>query len=104
MTILPPGIDYLVHCSVGEVSLDKHDLMYEALSYTWFIDRDLGSPVKGNMRTIVCDGGLLEVHQNLYNGLLQLRDLKRDLPIWVDAICINQVDEDEKSAQVSGKC
>lgn len=100
MTIQPPTYDYLLHCSVEEVNLSP-DLEYEALSYTWFIDGDFGSPVQGTMRTIICNGETYQVHQNLYNGLLQLRELKRHLPIWIDAICINQNDIDEKSAQVS---
>lgn len=84
-----------------EVDLDASaHSEFDALSYTWFIDDDVGPPAKGTMRTVVCNGMALDVHQNLYNALLQLRELRRPLPIWVDAICINQDDDDEKTAQV----
>ncbi|THV02670.1 HET-domain-containing protein [Dendrothele bispora CBS 962.96] len=106
ITIEPQTLDCLVHCSVNEVNLDPEDsthnpnLEYETLSYTWYIDGDIGKPTKGTMQTIICNDRALKVHQNLYNGLLQLRRLKRSLPIWIDAICINQNDDDEKSSQV----
>lgn len=84
---------------------------YEALSYTWYIDRVTGGPIKGRMRTIVCNGKKLKVHQNLHNALLQLRKLNRGHRLWIDAICIDQADGKmskeerdrrikEKSAQV----
>ncbi|KAF2135509.1 uncharacterized protein K452DRAFT_203225, partial [Aplosporella prunicola CBS 121167] len=86
---------------------------YEALSYTWHIDRDYEAPTPGRMRTIICNGKTLKVHQNLYNALLQLRQHNRGHPFWIDAICIDQGDggcnsekrrakiKSEKSAQVN---
>lgn len=111
MTIEPRKWDFLIRCSVEEVEIDKK-IKYEALSYTWYIDRDMGSPIKGRMRTIICNGQRLKIHQNLYNALLQLRKMNRGHRIWIDAICIDQADgknmsdeetkerREEKSAQV----
>ncbi|KAG5652268.1 hypothetical protein H0H81_005579 [Sphagnurus paluster] len=100
VTVLPPTWDHMVHCSVEEFSLDS-GIEYEALSYTWFVDRDIGKPIEGIKQTIICNGGTYAVNENLYDALLQLQDLQRPLPIWIDAISINQVDDDEKSAQVN---
>ena len=99
MYIQPPTNDRLIRCSVVEVNLDDPDVKYDALSYTWFIDSDIGQPTKGRMQTIVCNNGVLEVHQNLYNALLQLREVGKARLIWIDAICINQEDKEEKSKQ-----
>ncbi|KAF6812233.1 heterokaryon incompatibility protein [Colletotrichum plurivorum] len=71
---------------------------YVALSYVW---GDAAST-----RLIKVDGRCFAVTQNLYSGLLRLRAMlaRRDLPprtlFWIDAICVNQRDADEKSAQV----
>lgn len=65
---------------------------YRALSYTWGDTCNPGS--------IEVDGQTVPVSRNLLNAL---RRIRRDhwLPyLWVDALCINQGDDDEKSLQV----
>jgi hypothetical protein len=64
---------------------------YEALSYTW------GSP--DNFGTIIVDGHEMVVGQNLLLALQSLFFEGRVL--WVDAICINQSDLEERNEQVS---
>ncbi|KAL0568600.1 hypothetical protein V5O48_013388 [Marasmius crinis-equi] len=98
--IEPWTSDFLLRCSVEEVDLQTKPV-YDALSYTWFIDGDLGPPTKGTMQTIVCNGMALDIHQNLYDALLQLRALDRGHPYWIDAICIDQEFDSEKSSQVN---
>jgi hypothetical protein len=39
--------------------------------------------------------------KNLYSALLRLRHSETDRTLWVDALCINQSDLDEKGQQVS---
>lgn len=41
------------------------------------------------------------VHHNLYLAMLHLRSPTHPLALWVDAICINQVDTGERNAQVA---
>jgi len=67
---------------------------YEALSYVW-------GP-KDNDQPIYLDGSHeLRVTANLHNALLHLRDCFVERILWVDAICINQKDEEgEKERQV----
>lgn len=49
----------------------------------------------------MCNKATLGVFQNLYNALAQLQELGWvSMPIWIDAISINQYDDMEKSAQV----
>jgi hypothetical protein len=46
------------------------------------------------------DNHKLPVRDNLYAALSQLRDRFLERIIWIDAICINQNDNDEKSQHV----
>src|SRR4051812_35646315 len=61
---------------------------YEALSYVW------GS--KDEPQSISIHNCDLPVVANLYVALLHLRDRFTDRVLWIDAICINQGDLDEK--------
>ncbi|PYH91026.1 HET-domain-containing protein [Aspergillus ellipticus CBS 707.79] len=65
---------------------------YEALSYVW------GSGSKP--QSIFLDGYYLPVTENLHAALLRLRDHGLARTLWVDAVCINQQDDKEKSHQV----
>ncbi|KAF2164047.1 hypothetical protein M409DRAFT_25816 [Zasmidium cellare ATCC 36951] len=49
---------------------------------------------------MVIDGATLKVRPNLHNILLRIRQKAFKLPIWIDAICINQEDETEKVQQI----
>jgi hypothetical protein len=79
--------------SIFRTRLSDAKLKYEALSYNW-----------GNhysKQTVFCSNppSVLEVTQNCYSALRRLRsDSVRCL--WIDAICINQNDDNERSAQV----
>ena len=79
----------LVHASL-------HDQPeYLALSYTW------GNPHP--FSPVVLNGYDFEVGSNLAAALRQLRrdrGPRRGLPYWIDAICINQADDIERSEQV----
>lgn len=66
---------------------------YEALSYVW------GQSV-GN-HTITLDGKRgVPVTDNLYAALRRLRRPDRQRTLWVDAVCINQKNVEERSWQV----
>ncbi|KAH8749443.1 heterokaryon incompatibility protein-domain-containing protein [Hyaloscypha finlandica] len=65
---------------------------YEALSYTWGSTED---PVE-----IRIDNRKFEVRQNLWSALNALKMPRKARALWVDAICINQNDVDERSEQV----
>ncbi|KAL2074833.1 hypothetical protein VTL71DRAFT_8612 [Oculimacula yallundae] len=79
-----------IECSLKHVNLSGNPA-YEALSYMW------GEKI---MKTIHLDGTGYEVRENLWHALdhLRLDDAVRIL--WIDAICINQADIDERGHQV----
>ncbi|KAJ5740799.1 heterokaryon incompatibility protein-domain-containing protein [Penicillium malachiteum] len=66
--------------------------MYEALSYCW----------QSNVRseTVRLNGIPFSVTKNLHTALSYLRDRQLERILWIDAICINQDDSDEKSKQI----
>ena len=69
---------------------------YIALSYVW------GSPTRS--RLITLNGTTIPVTLNLYEALLHLRRsqrIKQGFKLWIDAICINQADINERSQQVA---
>ncbi len=81
----------LIRCSIETASLDQ-GLEYIALSYTWG-DAKVTKP-------IFIDGEELQVTTNLHLALVALQARGINTRLWIDAICINQQDNDEKSWQV----
>jgi len=60
--------------------------------------------LKGNkdkVEPITINGQPFAIHHNLHLCLLHLRSKTAPLPLWVDAVCINQADADERNAQVA---
>jgi hypothetical protein len=80
---------------------------YIALSYTW------GDP--NDTVPVLCDGRVIDVTRNFKEALWQFREdrkrlVRQSVPtvshykllhFWVDAVCINQANDKEKSFQVS---
>lgn len=74
----------------------EHDVAdgvrYDCLSYTWGTD----SP----KHVILLDDAALPVTWNLLQALNSLRQAQKTGLVWIDAICINQQDLDERGQQV----
>lgn len=66
---------------------------YEALSYTW------GAPTP--TAVIIVNDCAVTIRQNLYAALLQLRSESEDQDLWVDALCIDQLNPEERIMQVA---
>jgi hypothetical protein len=93
--IKPPNRDTdQVECTLHIQSLDSDTTPYEALSYCW------GS--SSNPLKILLDGVETQVTDNLHQALLHFRKIGvgNELPIWIDALCINQADVGERGSQV----
>ncbi|GKZ65721.1 hypothetical protein AnigIFM60653_003214 [Aspergillus niger] len=81
-------IDYDLAVDTG--SGDLH--LYEALSYVWGSDK--------RSRKITLNGCVFSVTENLYVALLHLGNRQLERLLWVDAICIDQDNWDEKAKQI----
>ncbi|KAH7073312.1 heterokaryon incompatibility protein-domain-containing protein [Paraphoma chrysanthemicola] len=96
LVILHPGEaeDRLI-CTIIHVNL-LDEPRYEAVSYTWK-DHTGDASFTGNL---YCRGKAIPITANCEAALRQFR--KRDAPryLWIDAICIDQKNEEEKSHQV----
>lgn len=88
----------LAKLSMADGALDdrvhRHPFQrYTALSYVW------GSV--NNPAYITIDGSeKFKVTRNLFNALKCLREPDQTISLWVDAICINQNDPEEKKVQI----
>jgi Heterokaryon incompatibility protein (HET) len=78
-------------CTLKYVSLGSNT-DFEALSYTW--------GAAGPGQTISLDGRGFQVLENLEAALRRLRKPLTQRAVWIDAICINQNDLDERREQV----
>ncbi|KAK7533862.1 heterokaryon incompatibility protein-domain-containing protein [Phyllosticta citribraziliensis] len=67
-------------------------VFYTALSYTW------GSG--GFDCAIECDGGSLPITTSLDTALRHFRQKDHSVVMWIDQICINQKDGEEKKQQI----
>ncbi|KAM0147032.1 hypothetical protein ACHAQE_010459 [Botrytis cinerea] len=84
-----------LHCELCNYSLQRSSIrthLYEALSYVW------GDPKQ--TLSIYVDKAQFQVTVNLHAALLQLRDYSFERIIWVDAICIDQNNKEERKQQV----
>ncbi|KAI0856830.1 heterokaryon incompatibility protein-domain-containing protein [Xylaria cubensis] len=89
---IQPGLEESsIECQLEERNLEI-DVIEEALSYVW------GEPILD--KAIKVDGKSFLVTANLNNILRSLRCQDVPRKVWIDAICINQSDLDEKGHQV----
>ncbi|KAI1776876.1 hypothetical protein F4818DRAFT_412116 [Hypoxylon cercidicola] len=90
-----PGTD-TIECALHQMPLAEVRYFY-ALSYVWGDTR--------HQKTIMLEGKPFHITNNLYEALHQFRQQPFDIGhpkdyFWVDAICINQNDMEEKSCQI----
>lgn len=97
MTLHRGSRDEELRCSLKTVSLDDQP-EFHALSYVW------GSGTEKD--SINIHGHVVSVTSNLASALRDFRDHHYEfcklhsLPLWIDAICINQADTEERNQQV----
>lgn len=86
-----------IHCSLSIINLDEdsgYQYIYEALSYEWGIVTDTSF-------LISIDGTKVSVRENLWWALWYLRHPSETRLLWVDALCIDQENGEERNHQVS---
>jgi hypothetical protein len=91
LQILPDSEESLLRVGLVETSL-AHSGPYVALSYVWGGDKP--------SRDVYIDNCILKARQNLFGALRKLRKLSIRT-VWVDAICIDQDNLQERAEQVT---
>lgn len=91
--LLEPGKDNQQICCNLLACNSFDNVTYEAISYAWGDET--------SKATIRCNSANLHLTQDLELCLKALRSDSETRSLWIDQICINQDDLDEKSAQVS---
>lgn len=92
LRLLPGTHHDPIKCTLWTADLDGGP-DYEALSYTW-------GDLNASRSMIHVDGHAVDITLNLEAALRRLRWETENRDLWVDALCINQADDKEKSQQV----
>ena len=96
VTLLPGEFQSDIHVSLTTVRATEHDVLdFESLSYAW-------GPAEDPQTIFIGVSGqeTLSVTRNIREALPYLRDAKKPRVLWIDAICVNQKDLEERSSQV----
>lgn len=99
---LPPRHIRLLHIDLDVETLSgtlteiclEGEHRFDALSYAW--------GEAGQMHDFICCGKVLRIRDNLYRFLQRAKEQVRTSrrPIWIDAVCIDQSNDAEKSVQI----
>ncbi|RYF13149.1 MAG: HET domain-containing protein, partial [Oxalobacteraceae bacterium] len=92
LDLLPGSRSDAICCQIRIIDL-KSDEKYEALSYVWG-DR-------AEEAHIDVSGDSFAVTRNLHAALARLRDVQERRTLWIDQICIEQANNEERGRQVS---
>ncbi|CAK1366874.1 unnamed protein product [Cercospora beticola] len=93
LRLLPESCGELLHCEVQSFSIHDESIpIYNAVSYQWGHD--------SASYEIQLNGQSILVRKNLYRFLLQMNSENRKDWYFVDALCTNQDDYEEKASQV----
>lgn len=121
LRILSRGDEQRLRCSLELIDLNKSPV-YDCMSYTWsdpLYHQLSADPSKAKrqsgelIKQIECDGKIIPITENLEDALWQFSKtgyISKHVEggpeneqgfIWIDAICINQTDNAEKSVQIA---
>ncbi|KAI1099464.1 heterokaryon incompatibility protein-domain-containing protein [Jackrogersella minutella] len=98
--IIEPGMgDEPIRCRLVPSKMIKN--LFTALSYFW----GEGEPIhEVHLTSHEAEGGtnrgIIHVRSNLFVALKRFRDCKDERTMWIDALCINQKDTEERSGQI----
>lgn len=94
LQVLPDTPTARIKCEFETGILRRQPWMphYTAISYTWgSANRDA---------SVLLEGNLFNVTTSAFQVLLRIRRTDKPFLIWIDSICINQDDNEEKSKQI----
>lgn len=90
--ILPGSRLTRISCELEHTYLDQNLPEYDALSYCWG---------DGNQKTwIACNGQCLEITRDLFDAIQRFRHKDKIIKIWIDQLCIDQKNLEERGNQV----
>lgn len=92
LTLFPGSEEDELVCDLSSASLSDQPT-YAALSYTWGEADDTYA--------IRLDNKTFRIRKNLWQCLKRLRHQSFHIRLWIDAICVNQADLDERRSQVA---
>lgn len=84
-------LKFIPACHIFHAALHEKP-KFVALSYVW------GDAI--DSRLILVENSPVLVTKNLYDAMMALRPPKEHIVVWIDSLCINQSDDEEKSWQV----
>lgn len=100
LQILSDGGEDILRCRMFDADLAAQDTpRYIALSYTWHEES-----LPKISRPVLINEKYLNISLNLWNFLQNYRQTAGERIIWIDQICINQGDQDERVQQIGQMC
>ncbi|KAL5393554.1 hypothetical protein PMIN04_009735 [Paraphaeosphaeria minitans] len=93
LRLLPGSDEDRLRCTLSIVSLDDRP-HYEALSYVWGDDLEDTFPIS-------LGGHTVQIRRNLHSALRGIRYLDCERILWIDALCIDQENVEERHTQVA---
>lgn len=102
LAIQPGDFNDAIVCNFRFVDLSEDEGAFEpfdALSYVW--NAHLVDYNRKDRVAVICSGHEKQITANLEDALKHIRSKDLLKLLWVDALCINQSDNDERSHQVS---
>ncbi|KAJ3468272.1 hypothetical protein MRS44_002337 [Fusarium solani] len=100
LQILSDGGQDILRCRMFDADLAAQDTpRYIALSYTWHEES-----LPNIFRPVLINETYLNISLNLWNFLQNYRHTAGERIIWIDQICINQDDQDERVQQIGQMC
>ncbi|KAI0205611.1 heterokaryon incompatibility protein-domain-containing protein [Astrocystis sublimbata] len=95
MELLPGSFDEpIIRITITNTRFTEVEKKYEAISWTW------GDGTSPKSVIIADDDTELQVSSNCYNVLRYLRDPVETRTLWLDAICIDQSNDEERYWQI----
>ncbi|KAK3304851.1 heterokaryon incompatibility protein-domain-containing protein [Chaetomium strumarium] len=89
-----------LNCRILVSGIEQPAHEYKALSYSWG-----NGATPCSIAVLPAEGSAgepraLAITESLHTALLHLRDARTSVWLWIDQVCINQQDDDEKGEQV----
>ncbi|VUC35284.1 unnamed protein product [Clonostachys rosea] len=95
LEIKPGETQSPIECRYHTMNLNRLDRAYEALSYVW------GAFDENSAHPLSIDNGVIQITPALLEAIKHLRYSYTSRYLWIDAICINQSGDNEKTQQVN---